>query len=260
MKNLHKSMLTAAFIFVPQIAFAADNGETTATPLVYTLSMFGLVISVILLFASAYVFVSLRSIKKRLNKVDKLQADVKALIGQVHSLRGSVSAAEDEAENTPPVKASVPDIKTADGTSIESKIWLPFVEKFNKLAAEVKEPKITPAITQFVEENKLKALMCIDHSIPKFVAAEEPGGGNFWLWALPNDPERFIVVPNPTVHYTENLHFEGGLKETFASNYDENDKSKEYTKITVKLPAVFKKSDENTDWYVEQPGLIGLEE
>ena len=91
MKNLHKSMLTAAFIFVPQIAFAAGDGETTATPLVYTLSMFGLVISVILLFASAYVFVSLRSIKKRLNKVDKLQADVKALIGQVHSLRGSVS-------------------------------------------------------------------------------------------------------------------------------------------------------------------------
>ena len=90
------------------------------------------------------------------------------------------------------------------------------------------------------------------------MSADDTETGNFWLWAIPQNNSRFVVVPNPACLYNENLHFEGGMKETFASNYDENNKSAEYTKIEVKLPAIFVHDEDTAPWIVEQPGLINV--
>ena len=266
------SLVSLASVFcltaVPTIVCAEGEAaaESTEMPLVYTLSMFGLVLSLILLFASAYVIVSMRTIKKRLGKVNSLERDVKALTNEVHSLRAvRMSARSDDDDDNTPTSLPAESGKIADAANVESRLWLPFVEEYNKLTASLKEPMVNLAVQEFIEKNRLQSLMCLDHSAqpsPKFVAAEETTAGNFWVWSLPESEGRYVVVPNPAFAYTENLHFEGGMKETFASNYEEQSKvdacKKDYNKITVKLPAIFKHDSEASPWIIEQPGLINV--
>ena len=255
--------LTAA----PTIVFAegeAAAADPTEMPLVYTLSMFGLVLSLILLFAAAYVIVSIRGIKKKLGKVNSLERDVKALTKEVHSMRAvRMAASEDDTEEA----SKGADVAVPDGANVESRLWKTFVEDYNKMTAAMKEPMVNLAVQEFIEKNNITALMCLDHSAqpsPRFVLAEETTAGNFWVWSLPGDGNagRYVVVPNPAFPYTDNLHFEGGMKETFASNYEELKKTdggtKDYNKMTVKLPAIFKHESDAAPWVIEQPGLINV--
>ena len=277
MFNKKKLFFSYLVCQLPCVVFAEGEAVEATTsggeemPLVYVLSMLGLVLSVILLFAAAYVFVSLWQIRKRIKRYNSLENDVKALTNEVRSLRAMVSPSDssDGNDSEKNAKPKVPDIKLADGVNIESRLWLPFIEDFNKLAAATKEPQVTPAIREFIDTHKIRALMCLDHSAknngtpaPKFVTADETATGNFWLWALPTDNDRFVVVPNPACDYTENLHFEGGMKETFASNYEQliAEAGVQTPKIEVKLPSIFKKAEgESNEWIIEQPGLIHLE-
>ena len=245
---------------------AAVEGASSEMPLVYTLSMFGLVLSLFLLFAAAYVIVSIRGIKKRLSKVRSLERDVKALTNEVHSLRAvrASSISDADSDNAPTAKPPESASSGGNGANVESRLWMPFIEEYNKVTAGLKEPMVNLAVQEFIEKNNILSLMCLDHSAqpsPRFVLAEEATAGNFWVWALPENKGRFVVVPNPAFPYTENLHFEGGMKETFASNYEEQSKAdgkKDYDKMTVKLPAIFKHEDDTAPWIVEQPGLINV--
>ena len=257
----------AGLLCLPTAVFAEGEAAADATemPLVYTLSMFGLVLSLFLLFASAYVIVSIRGIKKKLGKVNSLERDVKALTKEVHSMRAVRQAKNDDDE--PEIRAELPpESKTVGDTSnIEKSAWLPFVEEYNKLADSLKAPMVNLAVQEFIEKNNVKALMCLDHTAqpsPRFVAAEETTAGNFWVWSIPNNKGRYVVVPNLAFPYGENLHFEGGMKETFASNYEElrkvDEGKKDYNKMTVKLPAIFVHDDETAPWIIEQPGLINV--
>lgn len=233
---------------------AAEAAADQPTMILHVLSMFGLVLSVILLFAAAYVIISLRQIKKRLKKVNKLETDVKAITNEVHSLR-AMRASEN------PVAVPKEAAEIADGPNIESSLWMPFIEKYNELSAQQGSADSKENLSQFAADNNIAALDCIDHDAkennrpaPKFIAAKSALDGNFWAWQIPTTNGRFVIVPNPSKPYTENLHFEGGMKETFASNYEKNI---EYKKLDVKLPAIFK--NENDNWIIEQPGLIRLE-
>ncbi len=258
----------AVTLCLPATVFAEGEAAADATemPLVYTLSMFGLVLSLFLLFAAAYVIVSIRGIKGKLGKVNSLERDVRALTKEIHSMRAVRQAKDsDDDESTGEAGAPTESTTGGDGINIEKNVWLPFVEDYNKLAASLKEPMVNLAVQEFIEKNNLQALMCLDHSAqpsPRFVAAEETTAGNFWVWPIPNNKGRFVVVPNLAFPYGESLHFEGGMKETFASNYEElrkvDEGKKDYNKMTVKLPAIFVHDEDTAPWIVEQPGLINV--
>ena len=145
-------------------------------------------------------------------------------------------------------------------------VWQNFVDDFNSLAQSMDVPKADVACENFVGLHKLVLLDCIAHSganikgsqaEPIFAVEKSVKGSAYWAWPLPGEKGRYAVVPKPIISYDDNLHSEGGMKETFASNF-ENDPGSVYRHVSVKFPAIFKKEGEK--WKIEQPGLIRLEE
>lgn len=134
-------------------------------------------------------------------------------------------------------------------------LWQAFVEDYNSLASSMDVPKAEEACEAFIKTHGLKMLVCIDHAAefagttaPKYVPVDQIGASTYWAYNI--EGTSYAVVPNPLVPYGERMHTEGGMKETFASNY----KDGSYTSVIVKLPALFK--NENGNWKIAQPGVI----
>ena len=88
---------------------------------------------------------------------------------------------------------------------------------------------------------------------PKFAEVDGVAMSAFWAWQSTAGDGRYAVVPSPLHPYDKQSHDTGGLKETFASNFEDG----VYSKMEVKLPAIFRRVENR--WQVEQPGLIHLE-
>ena len=217
-------------------------------------------------------------IKEMDEAIRELQAEVEALKGGAIAIAPAPEAApaEEKAPEAPeaPAKAEpaakplkekaeaaaavMPLPKGEPGDSPD--IWHDFVEEYNNVARTASAPNMEAAVKKFADDKKLTPLMCIEPAamdgnrpMPKFISVTDIMKANFWAWAYPSDEKRFAIVPNPAIPYVEALHNEGGMKETFASNFDKG----EYKEIEVKLPAIFENHDGN--WIIEQPGLIRLE-
>ena len=65
--------------------------------------------------------------------------------------------------------------------------------------------------------------------------------------------EKYYVIPDPTLPYSEERHRFCGMKEAFASNYQEG---KTYTHMEVEAPARF--SLMGSLWAPQRPGKIML--
>ena len=136
-------------------------------------------------------------------------------------------------------------------------VWQAFLADYNSLAVSMNVPKAAEACVAFAQNYKLSLLICVDHAaqenghtVPRFVPVEQVPVSQYWAWPLPEEDESYIVVPNPLQPYDQKLHTEGGMKETFASNYEQG----VYRILQVRLPAQFQRK--NGAWNIAQPGVI----
>lgn len=135
--------------------------------------------------------------------------------------------------------------------------WKQFVDDYNNLAASMDVPRAMQACENFVKTHNLATLIYYERDKVtdqmKFVMVKEVHQSVYWAKMVPGETGRYVVVPNPLATYNNDLHENGGMKETFASNYE---KGGLYRQYQVKLPAMFKATLGN--WRVDKPGLLRL--
>ena len=217
------------------------------------LVMLGLTLDVLLMIATAYLWLTWRQDRQALRQIAALSSELKELSKALEGLRQLPALDEPEEIPLPAPEPPAPPIK-------KEVVWKAFVEDFNRLAAGMKEQGAAETCEKFVKEKHITLLMCLDHAAeldgqpaPKFVAVENAAVSAFWAYPLPGAADRYAVVPNPSIPYEQKIHEEGGMKETFASNFETG----VCRSITVKMPALFRNAGGN--WLIDQPGMIHVE-
>jgi len=236
------------------------------------LIFFSLVVGLLALLAAAFAYSTVRQKAAEVEKVYALEAEVKKLRRQIESLRGAQTAEQvaaiTAAAGVPSGKGAperaASGAKAADGGQPEAEaVWARFVIDYNNLSSSMDVPRAEEACQAFVDNYQLRLLRCTEHDAvdettgdhaPKFTLAPFSISA-FWAWQVPDDKGHFVVVPNPMRAYGEKEHAEGGMKETFASNYEAG---QQYHHMQVRLPALFRK--DSAGWHIEQPGVIRLKE
>ena len=214
------------------------------------LTFLSIALSVMLLIAMSYLW-STR--KQDRDEMKILSANMKQLSKKVKELDAAINN-----ENTIPKVDTVPSAEPfgipieQPKTVADKKIvqpWATFLEDYNHIAESMAVPGQLKACENFVKENNLKILIYSGHM--KFIDSLNVETSRFWAWQIEND--RYAVVPNPMVTYDEELHSQAGMKETFASNYNNG----KYKRYFVKLPAILSYTDEN-GWQLSEPGVMDL--
>ncbi len=77
--------------------------------------------------------------------------------------------------------------------------------------------------------------------------------GDFWAIEKEDGSDDYYVIPNPAIPYSEERHRLCGMKEAFASNYQEG---KTYTHMEIEAPARFNLM--GSLWAPQRPGKIVL--
>ena len=254
------SMTAALTVGMQGRAFAeAAEGGNLLPPMVRDMMIILLaVMFVLLLIGVAMALLTARNANKSTSKVDKLNRTVRSLTDDVEFLKKALALDPDDAPA--PISPFLEQSPAPAGGGVRSAEWQEFVGDYNNLARSVDVPRFEQACRNFIELHEIRLLVCLSpggidangmEQPPRFAAVND-GESDFWAWPIPNYKAKFAVVPDPTISYDEKLHTEGGMKETFASNYD----SGIYRHVEVKIPAIF--SHVNDKWSVEQPGLIRL--
>ncbi len=253
---------------MPSCAMAAEASEAVVTdgsflpPMVRdVMVVLQMVLALILLVAVAVLWAYLGFGKKgsRQGGTDvseerlvHLENDMKAVTQELRSLRASV---------VPVSGDGVPMEMNLKEPSQEKKTqpWSDFVQDYNALAQSMEDAQADIACGNFAELQQLMLLQCRvqGNQLPAFSVVEDVKASRYWAWKLPKDETKFAVVPNPKVPYDVRLHAEGGMKETFASNFQEKN-PRTYRKIAVVLPAIFTLQQDS--WTIAEPGLLRLEE
>lgn len=135
--------------------------------------------------------------------------------------------------------------------------WQGFIDSYNELAANMDVPRVMEACENFVKQNRLAMLIFAERDKltdqMKFAIVEKVAQSVYWAKMVEGEVGRYVVVPNPMAKYENDLHENGGMKETFASNYA---KGGHYHQYHVKLPALFRAKLGN--WRIDKPGLLEL--
>lgn len=230
-----------------------EESATMMSPLFSdALNFLALGISVVLLFAVAYLWSSNGAKTKELSRI---QEDLKKLKRTVTKVEEKVSELRE-----PTVVAQVPQIdafgvgaaavSANNATLTPQSLWSNFIDEYNDLAEEMSLPGQLKKCERFIRDNKLKILtyggsMTFRHAID----AKDSG-----YWAFKCKGDEYAVVPNPMKPCDEELHEHGGIKEIFALNYADG----VYRRYSVKLPAIFS-HDPNRGWVLKNPGVANLE-
>jgi len=246
-------LLGAIILACPETVFAAEEGEGFLPPPVRDmLVILALVLGLVVLIIAITLFVSVSDLKKSVRKVERMGKTINSLSDDVEFLKKMTFPDPEEAPLSPFL---APETQIPPGANVSSAAWKEFLEDYNNLARSVDIPRVEQACENFIELHEIRQLMCLSKSANgeelRF-AAVDGEESDFWAFPLKDYKGKFAVVPNPTLTYTEKLHNQGGMKETFASNYD----SGIYRHIEAKIPAIFEHKDDN--WKIEQPGLIRL--
>lgn len=218
-------------------------------------------ISVVALIGAAYNYSIIINGRKQIDKIEQLERDLKALQNEVQEIKGRI--AKYQLLEAAPVDKGVPKnaVNThksvpAEEKDLQADVWSKFVTDYNNLAKSMNVPKAEEACANFVKSYDLHLLICVDSAdagnTPVYAPVDKMEISNFWAWNMTGMPEDFAVVPNPLLGYDDKLHNHGGMKETFASNYE----SGSYQEIQVKLPAHF--IQRMGAWKIMQPGVIRL--
>ena len=223
-----------------------------------SVTLLSIVLSIILLIALSYIWSIQRQdkddIAKLSNAVKGLSKKIKDL-ETMHDEKKPLEKTETILKDIPINIPTEPAIETQQPIKEQVKIsnnpWTDFLESYNHIAASMAVPGQLKACENFVVENKLKILIYTGSM--NFITAPDVKESRFWAWKL-EESNKFVVVPNPMIKYDEDLHSHSGMKETFASNYENGN----YTKYFVELPAILT-CDENKNWKILEPGVIKLE-
>ncbi len=213
------------------------------------LSVFALVAALLALVAGALALVGMKGVKEMAAKVEELETRAAELEARIAAIEKQLAPAAPEKK---PAPAPAPPKK-------DGKPWDDFLADYNLLAASIDTPQTSQeACDRFFALRSLKGLICLDpeaevsgKSAPKFVEVAQAEKSAYWAFAF-DDGGMFAVVPNPVKGYTKNLHEKGGMKETFASDFDDKD----VPRVQVKLPAIF--THDNGTWIIAQPGIVKL--
>ncbi len=183
------------------------------------------------------------------------QAEEEAEAAQKAAAEGGAAAggeAADPAAGTAPAEGG----QAAAGAR-QGPAWQEFIDKYNALAANMDVPRVMEVCEGFVKQNRLATLVFAERDKltdqMKFAIVEKVPQSVYWAKMIEGEVGRYVVVPNPMVKYDNDLHENGGMKETFASNYA---KGGHYNRYQVKLPALFRAKLGN--WRIDKPGLLEL--
>lgn len=251
-----KNLLLSALIFVPSAAFAAPMPpeEMKVEPRLFSPMMTDVfvvlcfIISFILIGAVIYLYMQNQNFKSHGKKINSISRDLKAAIAELHNINAYLFPSKDKEEKktvTPPPKE-----ENAPKT-VKKEVWQEFVDAYNSLANSMEVPKADIACENFVKERGLmlfKLESKAEGQPPVF--AEGDKNASYWGYKIPNE-ERFAIVVSPKLTFDEKFYKEGGLKESFASNFED---MKEIQKVTVKIPAIMSKKDGK--YVINQPGLL----
>ena len=210
------------------------------------------VIGIVSLVVGAYNSSILISGRRQFLKIEVLEQNIAKLQQEIKELKSKQLPVEE----SQPVAIMPPEPDPLESTGAEE-VWAEFLKDYNNLAASMDVPKALEACETFAGTHQLTFLICLDHAAqengmisPKFAEVKQLAESNYWAWAVPETGGAFVVVPNPLHDYDEKLHTEGGMKETFASNYE----SGICKEIKVRLPAKFQ--NRKGTWKIIQPGVI----
>lgn len=226
-----------------------------ATVLSDALNFLSLGLSVVLLFAVAYLW---SSNNRKSSELQQLQAEFQKLKKRLTTLEEKVHEIRE-----PTVVSEVPPIEPFGldfdepresrmvATPLEpQKPWLNFIKEYNEFAEALASPGQLRKCEKFVRDNKLKILTY--SSAMTFRPAIDVKDSIYW--AFKSSGNEFAVVPNPMNPCDEELHEYSGMKEIYALNYQGG----VYRKYFVKLPAIFT-SDPVNGWRLKDTGVVNLE-
>lgn len=238
--------------------------ETMVSPLMSdALNFLALGLSVVLLFAVAYLWSSnntktaeLKQLQEDMRRVKKNLSTVEEKVNQIRE--PTVVA---DVQQAAPFGIDLSDVEEDDDLSqplslkispkpAPPKPWLKFIEEYNKFSSTLAAPGELRKCEKFVQENKLKILSY--SGTMNFRHAIDVKDSSYWAFKCPDD--EYAVVPNPMVPCDEELHEHGGIKEIYALNYQ----SGVYRKYFVKLPAIFTQ-DQAKGWTFKDAGVVNLE-
>ena len=218
------------------------------------LNFLSLGLSVVLLFAVAYLW---SSNGRKSAQLQQVQSDLQKVKKKLSALEEKVNEIRE-----PTVVSDVPQAEPF-GLDLDEprefrvatplapqKPWLNFIKEYNEFAETLASPGQLKKCEKFVRDNKLKVLTY--GSSMTFRPAIDVKDSIYW--AFKGNGGEFAVVPNPMNPCDEELYEFSGMKEIYALNYE----SGVYRKYFVKLPAIFI-SDPVNGWMLKDTGVVNLE-
>lgn len=222
------------------------------------------VISFVALVGISYNYSVHISNREKIAKIEDLEREFKSMQREIKGIKEQL--VKYQFKEAVPVDKGVPKSAfnvasaSADEGALKQEVWQRFVDDYNNLANSMEVPKAAKACEDFVRNNRLHLLICVETSdtetgggSPLYAPVDEVELSNFWAWQVPGKEDTFVVVPNPLVEYNAELHNRKGMKETFASNYEKGS----FKQIQVKLPARF--TQRLGAWKIVQPGVIKVQ-
>ena len=220
------------------------------------LNFLALALSVVLLFAVAYLW---SSNSHKTDELAKLQSEVRRMKKSLNALEEKVNQFREpqvvsEALQIEPFGLDLSEPQPQRITPLAPQVpWMEFLEDYNKLAALCANPDargLLKKCERFIKDNKLKILTCNSNmTIRPAIDAKDS-----LYWAFRCEGEDYALVPNPLNPCDENAYEFSGLKEFFALNYADGT----YAKYIVKTPALFTQ-DPLKGWMLRKPGVANLE-
>ena len=184
------------------------------------------VISIVALVAAAYSWSINIGQRKQLDQFAAIEAELEKVKRDLRNLNSKMVPPEQSAAEAQSRPAPVSAVEPQSVSQVP--IWQAFLADYNSLAVSINVPKADKACELFVQNYKLSLLICVDHAaqengqtVLKFVPVEQSAGSQYWAWPLPDKNGVYAVVPNPLLSYDQKLHTESGMKETFASKYEQ---------------------------------------
>ena len=201
-------------------------------------------------------------------RILQVEEQAKQFAVDIEELKERPAAAPPAPEPEPvPAPASAPAPEQEEEIDLEAlleskPIWQDLLDDYHALRETFSPERGAELCAPIIEKYGLHLLICSDHTavengkaMPKFETVEDLNDATFWAYDIPGQPNDFAVLPSPMFPYDQKMHEEAGMKETFAARYETG---KSYDRLTVEMPALF--SLKGSQWNIEQPGLLKLEE
>ena len=218
------------------------------------LNFLSLGLSVVLLFAVAYLW---SSNSRKSAQLQQVQSDLQKVKKKLGTLEVKVSEIREptvvsEALQAEPFGLDLDEpreVRVATPLAPQNP-WLNFIKEYNDFAAALASPGQLKKCEKFVRDNKLKILTY--GSAMTFRPAIDVKDSIYW--AFKGNGGEFAVVPNPMNVCDEELYEFSGMKDIYAMNYQNG----AYSKYFVKLPAILI-SDPVNGWMLKDTGVVNLE-